>query len=93
MISWKNVTNQPQFSNNVAYCDNYIRLFNASISTGQYAPKDVKGTVTALPPFAGSQPQVWNNAYGLLVDNAFIENNYIPCAPLRGYHGTGGNGD
>jgi hypothetical protein len=88
------VTNQPQFSTNPNACDNFIRLFNSSVTTGKYAPVAVKGIVSAEPPFLTSdKPKIWTGVYGLRLDNAFIENNYLPCESLRGYDGTGGNGD
>jgi len=38
-----------------------------------------------LPPFCG--PQEWNDVYGIRLDTAFIENNYLPCENFKGYSG------
>lgn len=88
MNSWKNVTNQPLFSRAPVICDNYIRLFNSSVTQGQYTPKNVIGQVSVVKPFF-SKNTVFKDVYGLRLDNAFIEKNYVSCQSLQGYHGTG----
>lgn len=80
-----NFTNQPTFADGKT-CDNMIRLFNTSVTTAPNGIERVKGTVrTNLPPFTSEQ--VWNDIYGLRMDTAFIENNYLPCERFRGYSG------
>ncbi|KAF2657701.1 hypothetical protein K491DRAFT_315246 [Lophiostoma macrostomum CBS 122681] len=80
---FKNFTNQPTFADGKT-CDNMIRLFNTSVTTAPNRIERVVGTVKAkLPPF--STEQEWRNVYGLRLDTAFIENNYLPCENFRGY--------
>lgn len=82
---FKNFTNQPTFADGKS-CDNMIRLFNTSVTTSPNRIERVKGTVRAnIPPF--SSEQEWQNVYGLRMDTAFIENNYLPCENFRGYDG------
>lgn len=82
---FKNFTNQPTFADGKT-CDNMIRLFNTSVTTAPNRIERVKGTVRAnLPPFSGEQE--WRNVYGLRMDTAFIENNYLSCESFRGYSG------
>lgn len=77
---FKNVTNQPIFADGKT-CDNMIRLFNTSVTTGI---ETVKGSVRAeMPPF--SEEKVWEGVEGIRLDSAFIENNYLPCESFRGY--------
>ncbi|KAF2472441.1 uncharacterized protein BDR25DRAFT_302628 [Lindgomyces ingoldianus] len=84
---FKNFTNQPTFADGKT-CDNMIRLFNTSVSTAPNAIQPVKGTVRAhLAPFTSEQE--WTNVYGLRLDSAFIENNYLSCESFRGYSGHG----
>lgn len=65
-------------------CDNMIRFFNTTISTGDRAPVGVHGNVTAqVPSLAGTSS--FEGVYGIKVDTAFIENNYLPCNSLKGY--------
>jgi hypothetical protein len=79
---FKNVTNQPVFADGKT-CDNMIRLFNTSLTTRMEA---VKGAVKVrLPPFDGEHE--WQDVYGLRMDTAFVENNYLPCEDFRGYSG------
>ncbi|KAF1850240.1 uncharacterized protein K460DRAFT_270494 [Cucurbitaria berberidis CBS 394.84] len=80
---FKNVTNQPTFADGKT-CDNMIRLFNTSVTTTPNRIETVKGTVRAkIHPFDSEQE--WRNVYGLRMDTAFIENNYLPCENFRGY--------
>ncbi|KAF1995351.1 hypothetical protein P154DRAFT_500369 [Amniculicola lignicola CBS 123094] len=79
---FKNVTNQPVFADGKT-CDNMIRLFNTSVTT-DYGIEKVKVSVrTNLYPF--TEEKVWEGSYGLRLDTAFIENNYLPCENFRGY--------
>lgn len=78
------MTNQPQTSDNTLFCDNYIRLFNSSVTEGEYAPKHVKGIVQARRPLLPND-EIYQNVWGLQMDNAFIENNYKSCQSLQGY--------
>lgn len=85
------MTNQPTFANG-STCDNMIRLFNLSMSTGAYEPVPVRGSVRAnIAPFQSEGE--WTGVYGVQVATPFIENNYLDCRAMQGYAGTGGNGD
>jgi hypothetical protein len=80
---FKNVTNQPTFADGKS-CDNMIRLFDTSVTTAPNRIESVRGSVKArLPPF--TQEIEWSDVYGLRMDTAFIENNYLPCENFRGY--------
>lgn len=82
---YKNITNQVMFANGKT-CDNMIRLFNTSVTTSPNRIDTVKGTVKArIPPF--TQEHEWKDVYGLRLNTAFIENNYLPCENFRGYSG------
>ncbi|ORY17523.1 hypothetical protein BCR34DRAFT_596992 [Clohesyomyces aquaticus] len=82
---FKNTTNQPTFADGKS-CDNMIRLFNTSVTTGSFGIQPVKGTVRVkLPLFTGERE--WTNVYGLRLDTAFVENNYLSCESFRGYSG------
>lgn len=82
---FKNFTNQPTFADGKT-CDNMIRLFNTSLSTAPNGIERVKGTVRAnIHPF--NREHEWRNVYGLRMDTAFIENNYLSCESFRGYDG------
>lgn len=85
--SFVNITNQPSFGSNVSVCDNYITLYNSSITQGQFAPVPVEGTIRVVPPFYPVEATL--KAQGYRMDNAFIERNYLPCETLKGYSGTG----
>lgn len=85
MSFYKNVTNQVTFADGKT-CDNMIRLFNTSVSTSPNRIDTVMGTVRArIPPFTGEHD--WSDVYGVRMDTAFIENNYLPCEDFRGYSG------
>jgi hypothetical protein len=89
---FKNITNQPTFANATS-CDNMIRLFNTTMSVGEYAPVPVRGRVRAIAfPFQGGEKE-WTDVYGVQVATPFIENNYLDCRTMKGYSGTGGPGD
>lgn len=79
---FKNVTNQPTFADGRS-CDNMIRLFNTSVTRGI---ENVKGEVRAKLPLLGEE-MVWEGVYGVRMDTAFVENNYVPCEQFRGYTG------
>lgn len=83
-----NITNQPSFGNGAPVCDNYITLFNSSVTQGQYAPVPVTGTVKVVPPYYATTA-TFTNVFGYRMDNAFIERNNVPCENLKGYSGTG----
>ncbi|KAF2123943.1 hypothetical protein P153DRAFT_379885 [Dothidotthia symphoricarpi CBS 119687] len=83
---YKNVTNQPMFADGKT-CDNMVRLFNTSVTTAPNKIENVKGTVKVkLPPLTSERE--WTNVYGIRLDTAFIENNYLPCENFRGYSGV-----
>ncbi|CAN9088341.1 hypothetical protein CUC08_Gglean005126 [Alternaria sp. MG1] len=78
-----NVTNQVTFADGKT-CDNMIRLFNTSLTTSPNTIETVKGTVKAkIFPF--DIEKEWECAYGIRLDTAFIENNYLPCENFRNY--------
>lgn len=82
---FKNVTNQVTFADGKT-CDNMIRLFNASVSTSPNKIETVRGSVKArLPPF--TEQQEWKGVYGVRLNTAFIENNYLPCENFGAYSG------
>lgn len=85
---YQNITNQPIFANGTQ-CDRMVRLFNSTISQGQWAPVPVKGTVFSnLEPMEDTAEGL-GEVYGVLVDTPFIEFNMQECASLKGYSGTG----
>ncbi|KAF2117084.1 hypothetical protein BDV96DRAFT_490007 [Lophiotrema nucula] len=82
---FKNFTNQPTFADGKT-CDHMTRLFNTSVTTS-HGIEPVKGTIRVkLPPFVGEVE--FKDVYGLRLDSAFIENNYLPCETFRGYSGN-----
>ncbi|KAK3374201.1 hypothetical protein B0T24DRAFT_679566 [Lasiosphaeria ovina] len=89
---FKNITNQPTFAN-ATTCDNMIRLFNTSMTTGEHAPVAVHGRVKANTFPFGKAAREWTGVYGVQVATPFIENNYLDCQTMQGYAGTGGPGD
>ncbi|KAI2608202.1 uncharacterized protein GGS25DRAFT_265102 [Hypoxylon fragiforme] len=71
----QNITTQPVFAD-PQLCDNYLRLYNTTLTTGETAPVPVRGTVTAkLEPFADTR--VWQGVYGWRLATPFLE----PLAP------------
>ncbi|KAL8755238.1 MAG: hypothetical protein Q9184_004858 [Pyrenodesmia sp. 2 TL-2023] len=85
---FKNITNQPIFGNNSDVCDNQISLWNTTTSTGAYAPQAIIGTARLSPPLV-PRKTTFAGIRGIRAERAFIENNYLPCASLKGYAGTG----
>jgi hypothetical protein len=80
---FKNITNQPSFSNG-SVCDQQIRFFNTSVTTGLYEPTLVKGTVESnLGPFRTRTK--FQQVLGMQVATAFAENNYLSCDMFKGY--------
>ncbi|EKD15513.1 hypothetical protein MBM_06141 [Drepanopeziza brunnea f. sp. 'multigermtubi' MB_m1] len=82
-----NVTNQPIFTRGIN-CDNQIFLYNTTLSTGQNAPRGIKGSVSLSAPLLPND-STFHNIFGVKVDTAFLEKNGVPCSSLKGYHGTG----
>ncbi|KAF2086560.1 hypothetical protein K490DRAFT_44321 [Saccharata proteae CBS 121410] len=82
-----NITNQPSFGSGLPVCDNYITLYNTSVTQGQYAPVPVQGHLRVEPPYYTTNTTL--KAWGYRQDNAFIERNDVPCEQLKGYAGTG----
>lgn len=81
---FRNFTNQPTFADGKT-CDNLIRLFDTNVTT-MHGIEPIRGTVKVrMPPFVGDQE--WTDVYGLRLDTAFIENNYLSCDSFRGYSG------
>lgn len=77
---FKNVTNQPIFANGTT-CDWMVRLFNTSVTEGEYAPVAVKGTVRSkIGPFPGRKK--FEGLQGIQVATPFIERNYLDCKTL-----------
>ncbi|KFY63313.1 hypothetical protein V496_04027 [Pseudogymnoascus sp. VKM F-4515 (FW-2607)] len=77
-----NVTNQPIFADGVK-CDQQITLFNTTLSKGAYAPVGLKGDISISAPYLPSD-STFKNVFGLKVDVAFIENNFLECQSLQG---------
>jgi hypothetical protein len=58
-------------------------LFDTSVTTGI---ESVRGSVKAtMAPFEGEM--AWSDVYGVRLDSAFVENNYLACEGFRGYSG------
>ncbi|KAL8926698.1 MAG: hypothetical protein Q9208_002772 [Pyrenodesmia sp. 3 TL-2023] len=85
---FKNITNQPLFGNNSDICGNQIALWNTTTSTGAYAPQGIVGEASISPPLV-PRKTVFRGIRGIRADRTFIETNYLPCASLKGYAGTG----
>jgi hypothetical protein len=85
---WKNITNQPTFADPSKGCDNFIRFFNTSVTEGRFAPVPVVGEVHAQDPIFPGGGQ-WAGVKGVRFATPFLENNYVACASLKGYSGTG----
>ena len=93
----KNITNQPVFANDTAICDNYLRLFNTSLTLSPNEPVPVRGRVEArIEPFVdgdddGSNGTSWtwqDGVFGWRVSTGFLEPP-VPssCADLKGFSG------
>ena len=86
---YHNVTNQPIFSDGRT-CDNMVRLFDTSLSTGSNSIERVRGDVRMrMWPFdvAAEGERTWDGVEGIRFASAFVENNYLPCEGFRGYDG------
>jgi hypothetical protein len=85
-----NVTNQPVFTDGDVGCDNQIVMFNTTLSTGKNKPVPITGDIDIKAPFFRKDTDVsFRGVSGIKVDAAFLENNLVPCANLKGYHGSG----
>lgn len=85
-----NVTNQPIFSDPARNCDLQVRLFNTTLSVAPYNPVVVSGSVWVAQAFfsaGGSDGTAWQGVWGVRVDTAFIEYNFVECENLAGYAG------
>jgi len=80
---YQNVTNQPLFGQgNGTYCDNIVRFFGTSITK----PVGIQGNVTIFAPwFNRTAATTFSGIPGLKLDTAFVENNFKPCAELKGF--------
>ncbi|POS78829.1 hypothetical protein DHEL01_v202788 [Diaporthe helianthi] len=85
---YQNLTNQPIFADGKV-CDRMVRLFNTTLSQGQWAPVPVKGTVLSNLEPMGELGEGLGEVFGVLVDTPFIEFVEQDCASLKGYSGTG----
>lgn len=84
----RNVTNQPVFGGNATVCDNFITLFNSTVSQGVFSPVPLKGTLQiggALYP----KNATCNDVEGWKIDLAFVERGLKACRSLKGYAGSG----
>jgi hypothetical protein len=86
---YANVTNQPIFAAGAVLCDNMVRYYNTSISTGSLSPVNVQGSTYIAASYVGSGALSQEGVFGLRSDSAFIENNYQSCSSLQGYTYTG----
>jgi hypothetical protein len=75
---------QVQFANGI-FCDNMIRFFNTVISQGEFAPVGVQGNITIAAGYVGPTETKYTKIYGIRLDTAFIENNYMLCSQFKGY--------
>lgn len=81
-----NVTNQPIFAAGET-CDQMIRLFDTPLSQGAFAPIPVKTKVESnIGPFTCKTS--FTGVFGFQITTPFIENNYLSCDTLKGYHGV-----
>lgn len=88
MNSYKNITNQPIFTDGLT-CDNQINLFNSSLSTGKNAPIGIRGKIKIASPYFPVEDCAFDDVFGIKVDVAFVEYPGLICETLKGYHGTG----
>ncbi|KAF2420527.1 hypothetical protein EJ08DRAFT_702464 [Tothia fuscella] len=84
---WKNVTNQPVFSNNEFTCKNHIRLFNTSLSKDQFAPTYHTGSLTANEPFLPDLG-TFEETQAIQLATVLADDNPVLCDTLKGYSGT-----
>ena len=80
--SYVNVTNQPIFADGL-HCDQQITLHNSTLSLGKNAPVGLIGDIVISAPYLPSD-STFKNVFGLKVDVAFIENNFLDCPSLKG---------
>ncbi|KAK8198286.1 hypothetical protein BKA81DRAFT_279798, partial [Phyllosticta paracitricarpa] len=83
MQFYVNATNQPTYANPSRGCDNMIRFFSTSITAPPYQPVGVKGHVKVSDPFFPGGKE-WDGVWGLRLDTAFIEHNFVKCEKLTG---------
>lgn len=87
-LFFKKVVNQPVFGDG-KFCNAQLRMFNTSLSTGAYAPKAVSASIRVrMPTIFTSAPGgevYWNEAVGMQVDTAFIEQHLVSCEGFSGY--------
>ncbi|KAK8247032.1 hypothetical protein HDK90DRAFT_473365 [Phyllosticta capitalensis] len=79
-----NATNQPTYVKPSRGCDNMIRFFNTSITKHPYEPVGVRGHVMVEDPFFPGGEE-WDDVYGVRLDTAFIEHNFVDCKKFKGY--------
>jgi len=83
LSSYANISNQPIFGNG-STCDQQTTLFNTTLSTGKNAPVGVHGSVSIAKPYLDpSRDTFFDHVFGVKVDIAFIENNYLDCDTLK----------
>ncbi|KAL2065041.1 hypothetical protein VTL71DRAFT_4181 [Oculimacula yallundae] len=63
----------------------YLRECNTTLSTGDKAPRGVKGSVTLNKPLL-PQDSTFSDVFGIRVDTAFLEITQKKCVELKGYH-------
>ena len=78
------MTNQPVFTSGYG-CSNQVALYNTTLSD---VKTGVLGNLSIAAPFL-PEDTTFTNVHGLRTDIAFIENNLVPCASMKGYSGTG----
>lgn len=87
--SFRNISNQPAFGAGLlpSVCAQAISFFNTSLTTGQYEPVAIRGSITFNPPLLPAPTAV--SVFGYKLDVAFLERQFTNCADLKGYAGTG----
>lgn len=83
----RNLTNQPITGAGIL-CDNFIVLWNSTVTLGQFAPVPLNGRITLSPPVYPS-PTTFQNVEAWKADVAFVERGNKVCSTLQGYTGTG----
>ncbi|KAF2759792.1 hypothetical protein EJ05DRAFT_309841 [Pseudovirgaria hyperparasitica] len=78
---YENILNQV-LTNNGTLCDNFVTLFDTSISTGDFSPVPVEGRVVLNRPVYPTD-SVFEGVFGIKADFAFVERNYIPCSQFK----------
>lgn len=84
----RNITNQVVFAE-TSTCDNYKRLFNTTLTTGENEPVQVKADVGVnVEPLLGKGDIL--GVFGWRISTAFLEPPFpSDCESLKGYAGTG----